>query len=94
MAEMSRQSRGSTPAGVPTKGERAIILASVPPEVNTTLRGSAPTSAATLWRASSIRRRTARPSAWTEDGLPQTPSASATAARACGRRGAVAFQSR
>ena len=46
------------------------MLASVPPEVNTTLRGSAPTSAATCSRASSISRRAARPSAWTEDGLP------------------------
>ena len=70
------------------------MLASVPPEVNTTLRGSAATSAATFSRASSIRRRAARPSAWTEDGLPELSSAASTAARACGRSGAVAFQSR
>src|SRR5262249_43588862 len=51
-------------------GASANMLASVPPEVNTTLRGSAPTSAATLSRACSIRRRAARPSTWTEDGCP------------------------
>ena len=75
-------------------GDSASMLASVPPEVKTTLRGSAPTSAATCSRASSIRRRAARPSAWTEEGLPQTSSAATIAARASGRSGAVAFQSR
>ena len=34
--------------GSASTGESASMLASVPPEVNTTLRGSAPTSAATL----------------------------------------------
>ena len=38
--------------------------------------------------------RAARPSPWTEDGFPTTSMAAAMAARACGRSGAVAFQSR
>jgi hypothetical protein len=50
--------------------------------------------AATSSRARSTKRRAARPSAWTEDGLPATPSACVSAAAACGRNGAVAFQSR
>ena len=36
----------------------------------------------------------ARPSAWTEEGLPTRSKASSIAARASGRSGAVAFQSR
>ena len=40
------------------------------------------------------RRRAARPSAWTEEGLPGSASAAANAARASGRNGAVAFQSK
>ena len=45
IAETSRRSRPPRPASA--AGVSASILASVPPEVNTTLRGSAPTSAAT-----------------------------------------------
>jgi hypothetical protein len=70
------------------------MLASVPPEVNTTPRGSAPTSAATSSRACSIRRRAARPSTWMEDALPVVSSAASAAARASCRSGALAFQSR
>ena len=77
-----------------TAGDSASILASVPPEVNTTLRGSAPTSAATCSRAVPRSAAPRGPRAWTDDGLPQTSSAATTAARACGRSGAVAFQSR
>ena len=76
------------------EGESASAFASVPPEVKMTLRGSAPTSAATSPRACSISRRAARPSPCTEDGLPVSSSAAVMAARAAGRSGAVAFQSR
>jgi len=80
-------------APFPQKTERAPSrLASVPPEVNTTLRGSAPTRAATLSRAPPRPGRRTGPALGneTEDGLPQTPSASAAAARSLwpqGRRG-------
>ena len=56
----------------PSAGDSASMLASVPPEVNTTSRALAPTSAATCSRAVSTRRRAARPAAWTDDGLPVT----------------------
>ncbi len=71
-----------------------MLLASVPPLVNTTSAGSAPTSAATSSRASSTIARARRPSLCGEDGLPTTSSAATTAARASARSGAVAFQSR
>ena len=48
--------------GTSIAGESASVLASVPPEVKTTLRASAPTSAATCSRACSISRRAKRPS--------------------------------
>jgi len=70
------------------------MLASVPPEVNTTSREVTPTRAATCSRAVSTSRRAARPAAWTDDGLPVTPTAAIMAACASGRSGAVAFQSR
>ena len=72
----------------------ATAFASEPPEVKTTLRGSAPTATATRSRAVSRICRAARPSACTDEGLPTTSMAAAMAARACGRSGAVAFQSR
>ena len=75
-------------------GVSASALASVPPDVKMTLRGSAPTRAATCSRAVSTKCRAARPSAWTDDGLPSWSSAASMAARAAGRSGAVAFQSR
>ena len=87
MADTKSRSRAAA-------GASANVLASVPPEVNTTLRGCAPTSAATCSRASSISRCAARPSPWTEDGLPLTSSAASAAARASLRSGAVAFQSK
>ncbi len=55
---------------------------------------SAPKAAATCPRARSKSALAARPSAWTEDGLPTTSIASIIAARASARSGAVAFQSR
>ena len=94
MAETRRRPQGAPSRPAPVAGASASMLASVPPDVNTTLRGSAPTRAATSARASSIMRRAARPSAWTDDGLPTTSRAAVMAARACGRSGAVAFQSR
>ena len=74
-------------------GVSASELASVPPDVKMTLR---------------VRRRRPRhdgprvldqparwrPSACTEDGLPLRSQAAAIAARASGRSGVVAFQSR
>ncbi len=52
----------------------ARLSASVPPEVNTTWLGSAPTAAATLRRASSRPARAARPNRWALDGLPKAPA--------------------
>ena len=69
--------RAAVSPAVRSPATSASMLASVPPEVKTTSRGSAPTSAATCSRACSIRRRAARPSACTEDGLPTTSSAAA-----------------
>ena len=70
------------------------LLASVAPLVKTTSAGLAPTSAATFSRASSTMARTRLPSVCGEDGLPIASSAASTAARASGRSGAPAFQSR
>ena len=93
MAETSSLSTGrSDPRRNP--GVSASALASVPPDVKTTLRDSAPTAPATALRASSTKRRARRPSAWTEEGLPGRSQAAAIASRASGRSGVVAFQSR
>ena len=72
----------------------ARLLASVPPDVNTTSSGTAAAKDATLARASSTRRRATLPARWTEDGLPPPASASMAAtmaSRASGRSGAVAL---
>ena len=59
------------PAGSPTAMASApAYWPRSPPEVKVTQRGSPPTRAATLSRASSIDWRAARPSACTEEGLP------------------------
>ena len=76
----------------PSRAEHAA--ASVAPEVKTTSAGLQPTASATCARARSTSALAARPSAWTEDGLPTTSIAATIAARASGRSGAVAFQSR
>ena len=55
---------------------------------------SAPSAEAISSRARSSASFAARPSAWTDEGLPVISVASIIAARASGRRGAVAFQSR
>ena len=72
-------------------GVSASALASVPPEVKTTSRGSAPTAAATAALASSTSRRALRPSAWTEEGLPARSHAAAIASPRLGakRRGRI-----
>jgi hypothetical protein len=69
----------------------AWLLASVPPLVNMTASGLAPTSAATLALARSSARRAARPKACTEDALPIRPSSSAIASITSGRTGALAL---
>jgi hypothetical protein len=65
-------------------------VAVLPESVKVTVT-KAPHSAATSARACSIIDRNRRPSAWTLDGLPSTPSASSMAARASGNRGAEAL---
>jgi hypothetical protein len=94
MAEMSKRSRGRFSVAVSIAGESASIFASVQLDVKKTSAARAATSAATSSRARSIKRRAARPSACTEEGLPATPNASRNASSACGRNGAVAFQSK
>jgi len=82
------------PAQERPRPAQASAAASVAPEVKTISAPSAPSAAATCARAFSINALAARPSAWTEDGLPTTSIAATIAAFASGRRGAVAFQSR
>ncbi len=94
IADLKSRSRGRFSSAVSMAGVSASILASVPLEVKNTSAGRAATSAATCSRACSIRRRAARPSAWTEEGLPRTADASCNAWCACGRSGVVAFQSK
>ena len=60
-------------------------LASVPPELNTTAVGSAPTRSATCARAVSTRARARRPAAWTADGLPLSARALAMISNTSGR---------
>jgi hypothetical protein len=72
----------------------ARALASVPPLVKTTSPARMPKLWATLSRASSSRRRAARPWPCTAEGLPPASSAASTAARASGRSGSVALASR
>ena len=93
MAETTSRWTGN-PDARRSPGVSASALASVPPEVKTTLRGSAPTAPATAALASSTSRRALRPSSWTEEGLPGRSQAAAIASRASGRSGVVAFQSR
>ena len=70
---------------------RARLLASVPPLVNTTSAGAAPTRAATASRASSTARRTARPKPCTDEALPVSDRAAATASAAAGLTVVVAL---
>jgi hypothetical protein len=79
----------STPAR--TALSIAKALASVPPLTKVTLPALAPTSAATSALAASISALAARPPACTDDGLPPSASACATAAAASDRTFAVAL---
>ena len=73
----------------------ARLSASVPPAVNTTSLGSAPSSAATSSRASSRAVFAARAAEWAPLGLPKVPPRNgAMAATASGRTGVVAAWSR
>src|SRR5207245_204438 len=55
IADIINRSKPLLLSAVSSAGLSAIILASVPPDVNTTLRGSAPTNAAIRSRACSMR---------------------------------------
>ena len=72
----------------------ARLSASVPPPVNTTSYGLAPTAAASCSRDSSTTRRARRPAACRDDGLPVSRKAAATASAASGSIGVVAAWSR
>ena len=90
--------RSPTPAAASRararRGDSASMLASVPPEVNTTLRGSAPTSAATCSRA--VLDQPARGAALGMDRrrIAGTSSAASMAARASRpqRRGRIVVE--
>ena len=84
----------STRTSKPSGKNRRTEAASVAPEVKTISPGLHPTSSATWARARSTMPRAFLPSECTEDGLPVTSRAAITAARASGRSGADAFQSR
>ncbi len=88
-AEQTRcRSSGGRASTVPLT---ARLSASVPPEVNTTSAGAAPTRAATCSRAVSTAARAARPWPCWLDGLAAGRSSSGSiAARASGRNGALA----
>ena len=72
----------------------ARLSASVPPEVNTTSLGRAPSASASVSRASSTVRRALRPAAWSEEALPVTASCAVIASTASGSIGVVAAWSR
>jgi hypothetical protein len=63
----------------------------VAPETNTISDPKAPNAVATCPRARSSKALAARPSVWTEDGLPTISIAATIASRASGRSGAVAL---
>ena len=71
-----------------------FAVLSVPPLVNTTRPGSAPTMAATLSRARSTAARAKRPNRCTDDGFPPMAMASATASATAGFTGAPALKSK
>ena len=87
---MSRSSDGAF-GPPPNQGLSAAFAASVPPETNVTQRALTPASRATSFLASSTIRRAARPSAWTDEGLPVVSIAASAASRASTRNGAVAL---
>ena len=96
MAECSSRLAGTrTQSRLPSQsispGESSVALASLPEPVKTTFAALPPSSAATCSRAVSTAARAALPSAWTEDGLPGSVSASPIAAATSGRTGVVAL---
>ena len=73
----------------------ATLLASVPPDVSTTSRGSTCASVARASRASSTTARAPRPNACTLDGFAHVSLAAADiASMTASSGGEVAFQSR
>ena len=72
----------------------ARLSLSVPPPVNRTSDGRAPSAAARRSRACSAVRRAARPLACSEEALPTRPSCSVIAASTSGSTGVVAAWSR
>ena len=68
----------------------ARLSLSVPPAVNTTSEGRAPSRAAMLSRDSSIRRRAARPAVCSEEAFPTVANAAVIASMAAGCIGVVA----
>jgi hypothetical protein len=70
------------------------LSASVPPLVNTTSLGRAPSAAASRSRPSSTVRRAARPAECREDALPVTVNWAVIARTAAGSIGVVAAWSR
>jgi hypothetical protein len=67
---------------------------SVPPLVNSTSDGRAPSASASRSRDCSATRRAARPLACSEEALPTRPSCSVIAASTAGSIGVVAAWSR
>ena len=87
---MSRSS-GTAFGPPPNSGLSAALAASVPPDTNVTKRELTPASRAISLLAFSTMRRAARPSAWTDEGLPVVSIALSAAPRASARSGAVAL---
>ncbi len=85
-----RRRRGSAPRRAQYRPLIARLSLSVPPPVNRTSDGRASSAAATVSRASSTMRRARRPLACSDDALPTSAIASATAAMASGCIGVVA----
>jgi hypothetical protein len=100
-ASSVRSTDGCSTADVNTRRQRrapsvpssASAFASVAPDVNTISLGCAPISAATWSRARSIASRAARPSACSEEALPQSIQGT-MASRTRGSSGVVALASR
>ena len=66
----------------------------MPPEVNSTSEGRAPSAWAIDSRDSSTTRRARRPEVCSEEGLPTTAISAAIASITCGSTGVVAAWSR
>ena len=90
----TRVRRGSAARRAQYRPLTARLSLSVPPVVNTTSDGRAPTDAAIRSRASSTSRRARRPAVCSDDALPVRASAAAMAATASSSIGVVAAWSR